>query len=163
MSDAGDDQGVGALLPIDRELRLRCAGAQAYATFVERIGQWWPAGFTASNERLAAVVLEARAGGRLYERNRDGGEFDWGTVRQCEPERRLLLSWTLALEGDAVTEIEVELADAPAAADGVGGGGCRVRFSHRGWRVGQEPLRAKFDSDGGWNVVLAAYQRLADG
>jgi uncharacterized protein YndB with AHSA1/START domain len=153
MSDSGDDE-AGALAPIERRLTLRCGRAQAFAAFVADIGQWWPPGFSASGAQLASVVVEPRPGGRVYERDLDGHEFEWGTVRACEPGRQLVLSWTLALDSGAVTEVELAFADADA--------GCELRFCHRGWRAGQEAVRAKFDHDRGWNVGLAAYRQHAE-
>src|SRR6266542_2312122 len=124
MSDAGDDR-TGALLPVERRVTLRCGRAQAFAAFVTGVGRWWPAGFSASVERLADVVIETRPGGRVFERDRDGGEFDWGTVRAYEPERRVVLAWTLAVGGDGATEVELAFADA-------GDGGAALVYDRSG-------------------------------
>jgi uncharacterized protein YndB with AHSA1/START domain len=151
MSDVGGDA-ANLLPPVERRLLLRCRRAQAWTAWLERIGRWWPEGFSASGPRLAAVVIEERPGGRVFERDGDGKEFDWGTVRACERERRLVLEWTLAVE----TPTEVELLFADTAV------GCELRFAHRGFRVGQEAVRAKFDAERGWNVGLAAFQQAAE-
>jgi hypothetical protein len=59
--------------------------------FTDRIGEWWPLdeGYSFGGDRANEVFLEARVGGRLYERYTDGEEFDIGRVTDCEaPGRR---------------------------------------------------------------------------
>lgn len=54
---------------------------------------WWPRGHTASGDADAGVVLEPRAGGRIYERTSDGREVDWGEITLWDPPRRLGYRW----------------------------------------------------------------------
>jgi hypothetical protein len=58
----------GELAPVVRSLALPCRREHAFTTFTDRIGEWWPKGFTASGDDLATVVIEGREGGRVYSR-----------------------------------------------------------------------------------------------
>jgi hypothetical protein len=144
-----------ALPPVVRTLSLSCGRHRAFDAFARQIHEWWPPGFTASGDDLARVVIEDRAGGRVYEVNSAGGEYDWGTVLDWEPDLRVTLSWTLALRQGGPTEVDVTF-DGTAET-------CAVRLEHRGWHGGQDGDRSRFDDDGGWSVVLAEYQRYAQG
>ncbi|MEV4630332.1 SRPBCC domain-containing protein [Micromonospora sp. NPDC049523] len=137
--------------PVVRELALPCAAAYAFEVFTAGIGGWWPTGFTASGADLAAVVVEPRAGGRVYERDRTGSEYDWGTVAVWEPGGRIVLHWTLGQRtGDATL---VELRFTPDGAGSV------VRLEHGGWQPGQAADRARFDDEAGWTVVLESFRQ----
>jgi len=80
--------------PIVVQIEVRRGIQDAFRLFTEDIGGWWPvAGHAVRPDQVAAVVLEGRVGGRLYERWHDGGEADWGQVLAWEPPTRLLLTW----------------------------------------------------------------------
>lgn len=151
----GPDSATGKLPPVERLFSVRRSPEEAFTAFTDRIGDWWPAGFTGAGDRLAAVAIEPKAGGRVYETDTEGGEQAWGSVVRYEPGHRLTLSWGLGLDSGSATEVDVVF-------NGVQDG-CAVRFVHGGFDAGQEKDRAKFDDEGGWNVVLGHYRRYADG
>jgi hypothetical protein len=106
-------------------------------------------------ERVEAVVLEGRRGGRLYERWHDGGEADWGRVVAWEPPQRLVLSWKPNPERKAATEVEVRFV-------AVEPDHTRVELEHRGWeRLGDLGPEARASYDGGWPGVLDGYAGTA--
>lgn len=144
----------GGLEPVVRTLKLPCDPPRAFGAFADEIHAWWPAAFTASGESVSRVVIESRTGGRVYEVNVNGGEFDWGSVTAWEPGHRLVLSWTLAIRTGSATELEVSFAGDDAFST--------VRLEHRGWSAEQGADRSRFDDDGGWSVVLAAYQAFIE-
>jgi len=135
-----------------RSLPLPCSAADAFAVFTARITEWWSRGYSASGENLARAVIEPRVGGRVYEVDTHGNEFDWGTVSVWEPSHRLVISWTLAIPNDATTEVEARFSGE--------GDACTLHFEHRGWGPELAAVRSKFDHDGGWTSVLAGYVRL---
>jgi hypothetical protein len=66
--------------PIHLEFEVDCPAEHAFQVWTGRIARWWPADHTVSGEPEATVVLEGRAGGRIYERTAAGTEHDWGEV-----------------------------------------------------------------------------------
>ena len=74
------------------------------------------------------VVLEPRAGGRIFERTPGGIEHDWGEVTVWEPPRRLGYLWHLRRDRADATEVEIRF-----VAAGEGGPGSTIE--HRGWEA----------------------------
>ena len=60
---------------LTRQVSVPLAPAEAYRLFVERFGDWWPADYTFSREKLAEIAIEGAAGGRCIERDRLGTEW----------------------------------------------------------------------------------------
>jgi Activator of Hsp90 ATPase homolog 1-like protein len=127
--------------------------ADAFATYVDLIGEWWHPDYTANAETLEAVTIEPRVGGRVYATHRDLGEHDWGTVTVWEPGRRLVHTFTLAQDPAYPSEVAVEFS---SRADG----GCSVRLAHGAWTAENVAARVKF---GDWPVMLGRFAALADG
>ena len=105
--------------PVRAMVEVRRGIEEAFRVFTTEIASWWPVtGHSVEPDKVEAVVLEGRAGGRLYERWRDGGEADWGRVLAWEPPTRLLLAWSPNPERPP-TEVEVRSTALP----GVGASG----------------------------------------
>lgn len=134
----------------------------AFDLFTTGIGTWWPA---QTDHHLsdvpATAMMEGHEGGRLYERDERGREYDWGRVRVWDAPGRLLLGWHLTPEWEfdedpeMATEIEVTFEQA-------GDGRTRVSFEHRGFEVhGQAglELRDSLGAEDGWFEVLGRYER----
>jgi uncharacterized protein YndB with AHSA1/START domain len=123
------------------------APAEAFELFTNRIASWWPVGtHSYGGDEVTDVVLEPRAGGRLYEVTA-AGEQDWGSVLAWEPPHRLLLDWQI---GEARgTEVEVRFSPE--------GPGTRVELEHRGF--GASDPRDRYEQ--GWSVVLAPFVEQA--
>ena len=127
--------------PVDRTFRL----------FTDEIGRWWPLkeGFSFGGQRAAGIFIEARAGGRFFERFADGEEFDIGVVTDWEPPSRVVFTWK-ATDWDGPTEVEVRFSPEDD--------GTRVELEHRGWeRTGAQGVERRKSYDGGWNRVLACF------
>jgi hypothetical protein len=140
--------------PIVRRFDLACDPEEAFALYTERIGDWWPMGFTASGDDLATVVMEGHPGGRVFERSTSGDETDWGRVDAWVPGARLVHTFTLAQDAAHPTEVE--------AAFQQRNGGSTLHFEHRGWSAANVVDRPKFDDEHGWNTVLGGFVRLVD-
>lgn len=123
------------------------APAEAFELFTTRIASWWPVGtHSYGGDEVTDVVLEPRAGGRLYEVTA-AGEQEWGSVLAWEPPDRLLLDWQI---GEARgTEVEVRFSPE--------GPGTRVELEHRGFSA--DDPRDRYES--GWNIVLAPFVEQA--
>ena len=136
-----------AIDAIRKTVLVDFAPAEAFELFTTRIASWWPVGtHSYGGDDVTDVVLEPRAGGRLYEVTA-AGEQDWGSVLAWEPPHRVLLEWQI---GEARGS-EVEVRFLPE------GPGTRVELEHRGF--GAADSRDRYAS--GWDVVLAPFVEQA--
>jgi Activator of Hsp90 ATPase homolog 1-like protein len=136
----------------------------AFELFTAGIGRWWPAQTSHHlSDVPATAMMETHEGGRLYERDERGREYDWGLVRVWEPHGRVVLGWHLSPEWrfdsdpEKATEVEVTFERA-------GDERTRVSFEHRGFEVhGQAglELRDSLGAEDGWFEVLGHYERAA--
>ena len=127
----------------------------AFELFTAGIGRWWPLheGFSYGEGRAADIFLEARVGGRFYERFVDGDELQVGQVVACDPPNSIVFTWR-APDWDGSTEVEVTF-----TADG---GGTRVDLEHRGWeRIGPQGDEIGGTFGTGWPRVMAVYAGAA--
>ena len=123
----------------------------AFRLFTQDIGKWWPLkdGYSFGGARADQIHLEAREGGRFFERFSDGEEFEVGVVTACAPPSRVVLTWK-APDWDGPTEVEVRFTPE--------GAGTRVDLEHRGWeRAGAAAAKTATDYGNGWELVLSRY------
>ena len=90
-------------------LRVKATPDQAFAAFVEDIGQWWrPNILFQTTPRPGVLSFEPGEGGRLIETRAGGKVFEIGLIVSWEPPRRLVFSWRQAsFPPDLHTEVEV--------------------------------------------------------
>jgi uncharacterized protein YndB with AHSA1/START domain len=130
---------------------------RAFEVFTQQMNAWWPRDKKIGAGELAEAVLEAREGGRWFERDLDGNECQWGQVLRYEPPQRLVLAWQIngswQYDADLITEVDIQfIAEGPART--------RVELEHRDLqRFGDQAdgIRSAFESPGGWPGMLAAY------
>ena len=72
------------------------------------------------------MILQQAVGGRIYERDAQGVEHDWGVVTAWEPPSRLAYTWHLGRDPDEATDVEIRFLAA-------GAGTTRVEIEHTGW------------------------------
>jgi uncharacterized protein YndB with AHSA1/START domain len=123
----------------------------AFRHFTADIGRWWPLkeGFSRGGERAHEIFLEARIGGRFFERYTDGEESEIGRVTAFEPPARVAFTWRQA-SWNADTHVEVRFA--------AEGDGTRVTLLHGGWEALADAARKAHDSYvGGWDFVLSRF------
>jgi uncharacterized protein YndB with AHSA1/START domain len=136
--------------PLLIDLDVDCPPGHAFAMWTGRCGQWWPRGHSVSGVP-AAVVLEPRLGGRIFERTRDGVEIDWGEITCWEPPVRLAYRWHLRRDQTEATDVEIQFG---AGATGT----ARLRIRHSGWeRLGADADPWREANRGGWSGVLPAF------
>lgn len=134
--------------PLSLSFDVACSAEHAFSTWTERIGSWWPADHTVSQQRGLDVVMEPRIGGRIYERTRTGEEHEWGEVTAWEPPARLGYLWHLRRDRNQATEVEIRFVALAAAAT-------RVEIEHRGWeRLGDDAKDWRDRNRGGWQTLL---------
>jgi len=146
--------------PIRKSVHVRTSPERAFRVFTAGMTRWWRPDHHIAATPFAEVVVEERAGGRWFERDKDGAECEWGKVLAWDPPRRLILSWQLNHEfrydADLVTEVEIRFVP---EADGT-----RVELEHRNLeRYGEHAAatRAAMDSDGAWTTTLRDFAAAA--
>lgn len=133
--------------PIQISVTIPLAPRDAFELFTARIAEWWPlsAGHSLSVERADACFIEPFAGGRVFERDVDGNEHDWGKVLAYEPPHRVSMTWHPG--GGPETEVEVRFTPADD--------GTLVELEHRNWDVfGDHAAGARDGYLHGWPFVF---------
>ena len=141
--------------PLRLTFDVPCRPSLAFEVWTARIHTWWPADHTASGEPDALVVLEPRAGGRIFERTASGVEHDWGEILAWEPPARFAYLWHLRRDRADATEVEIRFTP-------LGTAGTRVEIEHRGWeRLGSGGQEWRDRNMGGWSTLLPHFERAA--
>ncbi len=147
--------------PIHASVTVRPAPNDAFRLFTTDMGTWWPVDrhSMAVDEhegrvKVESIVVEERAGGRIYESMSDGTQGQWATILTWDPPRRLVLAWKPNVSDNPPTEIEVVFTP--------DGDGTRVDLEHRGWeRLGELGEAARSSYDDNWEGVLALFAAAA--
>ena len=135
--------------PVVKTVYLDCSPAEAFRAFTDDFDQWWPHATHSLGraEKLARVVFEGGAGGRLYEIWNDGSEHVWGRVLVWNPPDELAFSWHVG--HDPALATEVHLAIRPER------DGSLVELTHRNWEIlGQEAETVRTRYESGWSEVF---------
>jgi uncharacterized protein YndB with AHSA1/START domain len=148
---------MSALPPVRRSVVVPLGPEAAFDLFVRRLAEWWPLATRSVHlEDAASCHVEARVGGRLFERSRGGVEATWGTFTVLDEGARAVFTWHPGLPEAAATEIEVTFTPL--------GAGTRVDVEHRGWeRLGARASFVRGLMEGGWPGVLARFEARARG
>jgi uncharacterized protein YndB with AHSA1/START domain len=143
--------------PLRISFEVGCSPDHAFDTWTGRASAWWPPEHTVSHQPGAEIVFEPRAGGRIFERTRDGEEIEWGEVVEWDPPRRLRYLWHIATDPAHATDVEIvflELADSTT----------RVEIEHGGWeKLGEIGHAWREANQAGWGGVLPSYEDALKG
>ncbi|MBI2756809.1 MAG: SRPBCC domain-containing protein [Chloroflexi bacterium] len=144
------------LEPIRLAFEVACAAEQAFQTWTERIGAWWPKDHTVTCDPNLHVVIEPWVGGRIFERTPSGVEHAWGEVTTWEPPRRFGYRWHLRRDRSDATDVDIRFVALGASAT-------RVEIEHRGWeRLGCEGEVWRGRNFGGWSALLPHFVHAAN-
>jgi aminoglycoside 3-N-acetyltransferase I len=145
------------LPPVRRSIRVPLRRQEAFDLFFRRLTEWWPlATRSVWLEQATSCHVEVRAGGRFYERSRDGQESTWGVFRELEEPVRAVFSWHPGHPEEVATEVEVRF-----VTDGLA---TRVDLEHRDWeKLGERASFVRGLFEGGWGPVLARFAALSRG
>jgi uncharacterized protein YndB with AHSA1/START domain len=144
------------MVAVREEVRVDRSPADAFRLFTAGIGEWWPLeeGYSFGGDRAKEIYLEAKPGGRFYERFVDGDELQVGRVVACEPPRRIVFTWK---NPEWRGETEVEVSFIPE------GERTRVTIEHRGFeRLGPGGEEAARQYGGGWPRVMHVFATHSD-
>jgi hypothetical protein len=138
------------LPPVVKSLVVARSIEEAFRLYTQDIGKWWPsATHSLGGEKVAAVAIEGRVGGRIYERWRDGTEMTWGTIREWDAPKRIVHTWHVSTDPDHASEVELRfVALAPERT--------RVTLEHRHWErmAGEKAQEVRGGYDQGWQAIL---------
>ena len=73
---------------IELEIPIEASPERVWNALVNDTGQWWPKDFYCTTDP-GPITLEAKAGGRLFERGGDGSELLWFTVLALAPNKSM--------------------------------------------------------------------------
>jgi uncharacterized protein YndB with AHSA1/START domain len=144
--------------PVVKSVTVPIPPPAAVERFTAEIHRWWPvATHSMFGAQSAHVGFEARVGGRLFERRRDGEETTWGSVAAWEPPARVAFSWHVGRGPEGAQRVEVTFAPEP------GGTGTVVTLVHSGWEsLGERAVPMRDEYDNGWQLVfLTCFARHA--
>jgi Activator of Hsp90 ATPase homolog 1-like protein len=137
--------------PVRRAVTVERPLEDAFRVFTEGLGAWWPvATHSIAKDAVEGVVMEGRAGGRLYERTTGGAENDWGRMLVWEPPRRVAFEWHIT---GVPTEVEVRFTPE--------GDRTRVDLEHRGFERLEDGEARRESYNNGWVTVLGRYAEAA--
>jgi uncharacterized protein YndB with AHSA1/START domain len=145
------------IVPVRREVVVAAPQEKAFDVFVRRMGSWWNPAHSIGEEDLADVVVEPHVGGRWLEVGTGGTTCPWGRVLVWEPPERVVLTWQLDTQWEYAADLETEVEVRFVVVDE---GTTRVELEHRNLEAfgdGAAEMRGIFDSDSGWNGLLARY------
>jgi uncharacterized protein YndB with AHSA1/START domain len=139
--------------PIRRSVTVSWDQTTAFDRFTTGFATWWPShSHSVGGPRVARIVFECRAGGRIYEEHTDGTRFRWGTVTAFEPPRRVAFTWHASYEATDAQQVDVTFV--PQA------GGTRVELVSSGWeRMGGHARRSYGGYRLSWRAALGVYAR----
>lgn len=144
---------------VRREMVVDAPIAHAFATFVERFGDFKPPEHNLLGAPIVRTTFESRVGGHIYDVAEDGSECRWARILAYEPPDRVVFSWDInarwQLESDPDQTSEVEVWFVAETPDRT-----RLELEHRsldrhgpGWEV----VRDGVADDAGWPLYLARY------
>jgi hypothetical protein len=147
--------------PLRLSFTVACSAADAFDMWTLGTSMWWPKAHTISGERDAAVVIEPRLGGRIFERTRSGEEFVWGRITGWQRPHAFTYRWHISTPPEQATEVEVRFT-------GQDNSTTLVEIEHRGFeQLGAEGETRREGNRVGWEAFIprfaaACAERLAN-
>lgn len=137
-----------SLPPIQRSVSVSWNQDVAFRRFTEDFGTWWPwRTHSIGGHCVQRIVFECRPGGLIFEEHADGRRFQWGTVLEFEPPRRVKFTWHPSRDASTAQEVEIRFE--------IEGSGTRVELISDKWENwGKNAHRARRGYDLGWNYIL---------
>jgi hypothetical protein len=129
---------------------VQCAPEHAFDVWTSRIDTWWPRDHTVGE--AVTVVLQQAVGGRIYERDAEGVEIDWGEVTAWDRPTLLAYTWHLGRSPEEATDVEVRFVAA-------GPDTTRVEIEQHGWeRLGDSAGPWRDRNRVGWESLLPHFR-----
>jgi uncharacterized protein YndB with AHSA1/START domain len=135
--------------PLRLAFEVECEVDQAFVLWTERASLWWP--HRGTRRGRTQVIFEPILGGRIFERDLDGDEVEWGSVLAWEPPDRLIYRWHIFSDASSGTVVEVRFEDQ-------GNGTTRVDIEHRGWEAFADGEERRANNEAGWRGLVVNFQ-----
>ena len=137
--------------PIVYEFEVDATPGHAFRTWTERCALWWPSSHRMSESETAAIVFEPRVGGRIFERDVQGTEHEWGRIEEWDPPNRLAYLWHIFLEADRATRVDVSFSRTES--------GTKVRLENSGFDIFGDGAGSRSERVAtAWEAILAVYR-----
>jgi hypothetical protein len=147
------------LAPVRKSITVDATLDRAFEVFTAGLGRWWPTAYSIGKTPMKNAIMEPRTGGRWYEIGEDGSECEWGDVLKWDAPNRVLLAWRIGpdwkYDPELLTEIDIRFVAVDEKST-------RVELEHRlleNMGEGAEAIRKTFDTEPGWDTLLAGYAR----
>lgn len=152
-----------AIAPVRHSVVVDAPRERAFDVFTRGIDRWWPRDHQIGKAPLKEVVIEPYVGGRLYERDIDGSQCDWGRVLEWDRPARVVVSWQIGgewkFDPDPARGSEYEARFIEESATRT-----RVEFEHRHFERHGLADQAIHDAVAkGWPPLLDAFAAIASG
>ncbi|QWT23385.1 SRPBCC domain-containing protein [Subtercola sp. PAMC28395] len=142
--------------PLALSISVACPVDHAFRVWTSKISSWWPTGHTVSGSPDVAVVLEPGVGGRIFERESDGQEHEWGEITHWDPPHRFGYLWHIRRQREDATDVDIHFV-------AVGENETRVEIIHSGWeRLGADAQQWRDRNQGGWGGLLPHFIAAAE-
>jgi uncharacterized protein YndB with AHSA1/START domain len=141
--------------PIVVDFDVAATPEHAFDVWTSRTSIWWPRSHTWGDAADLSIVFEPHVGGRIYERDPDGTEHDWGEVTVWEPPNRLECLWHLFVDRSDATRITVTFDETET--------GTHVRLVQAGFeKLGDRRVERRRRTESAWAELTARYQEIAE-
>jgi hypothetical protein len=145
-----------AIEPLRIDFTVACGIAHAFETWTSRIAAWWPADHTATGASGVEVILEGEVGGRIFQRDPDGSEIDWGEITTWDPPSRLGYLWHLRSNREDATDVDIRFIEVAERET-------RVEIIHTGWeRLGASGQAWRDRNQSGWGGLIPHFVEAAE-
>ena len=91
--EAAEAGGTAEIVVVNR--RVKATSERAFAVFVDELHTWWPRDLTWARDNLDHIGIEAKIGGRAFERDRNAQTATWGTVLSMKRPEHIVFAWQI--------------------------------------------------------------------
>lgn len=155
--------GTAEIVVVNR--RVGTPADRAFSVFVDELHTWWPRDYTWAKDDLDHIGIEAKLGGRAFERDKAAGMSTWGTVLSMKRPEHIVLAWQIRADRTPEpSEASSSRVDARFVA--VDPQTTDVVIVHRDFPrhgEGWQAYRAQMAGKQGWPRLIEAYARAAGG
>lgn len=139
------------LEPVVKTIEVPCTQQQAFNTFVNNFGAWWPLQHSVSGmngEIAKSVSLEPRLGGKINEVRYDGETETWGKVLSFDPSSSFSMDFHMGLDANSATLVELRFIV-------INDQRTQVILTHSNWEAfGENAEKMREGFNGGWVSVF---------
>lgn len=140
------------IAPVVVSIEVERSPAVAFARFTENLPEWWPVdGHSIGEDKVAALIVEGRLGGRIVERWHDGTQYSWATFTEWAPPHSFTMAWRPNPDPGPMTDVTVTFTPTQT--------GTLIELTHSGWeRLGDGGGELRRNYETGWPKVMSAFE-----